>query len=89
MSTSSYTSAIFRDGVSSANRQNFVTNLAKFVAEWVLDGVDIDWEDPGEQLPPDSANDGEFLAAVLTLLESLLNLTSSLSASRYRHRTGT
>ena len=58
MSTDPATYAIFRNAVSSAaNRQTFASNLVAFVNQYKLDGVDIDWEYPGEQVvsfPPQS-----------------------------------
>jgi GH18 family chitinase len=38
---------IFRQGVKLANRLTMVTNIANFIKEKDLDGVDIDWEYPG------------------------------------------
>jgi GH18 family chitinase len=51
MSTDPATYTIFRNAVSSAaNRQTFASNLVTFVKKYGLDGVDIDWEYPGEQV---------------------------------------
>ncbi|KAJ7664540.1 glycoside hydrolase superfamily [Mycena polygramma] len=84
MSTDPATYTIFRNAVSSAaNRQTFASNLVTFVNQYGLDGVDIDWEYPGEQdipgIPADSASDGQNLAAFLALLKSLLPSDVSLS----------
>ncbi|KAF8129376.1 glycoside hydrolase superfamily [Mycena galopus ATCC 62051] len=84
MSTDTATYTIFRNAVSSAaNRQTFASNLVTFVKKYGLDGVDIDWEYPGEQdipgIPPDSAGDGQNLAAFLALLKPLLPSGVSLS----------
>lgn len=38
---------IFRQGVKAANRLTMATNIANFVKDNNLDGVDIDWEYPG------------------------------------------
>jgi GH18 family chitinase len=38
---------IFRQGVKAANRLTMATNIANFIKENNLDGVDIDWEYPG------------------------------------------
>ena len=38
---------IFRQGVKAANRLTMATNIANFVNDNNLDGVDIDWEYPG------------------------------------------
>ncbi|KAJ4303943.1 hypothetical protein N0V88_001544 [Collariella sp. IMI 366227] len=83
MSTNPATYAIFRDAVKPANREVFANNLAAFVAEWGLDGVDIDWEYPGardiEGVPPGSLDDGKNLAAFLKLLKSRLPASKSLA----------
>ncbi len=83
MSTSAATYATFRNAVSAANREAFASNLANFVTQWNLDGVDIDWEYPGEQdikdIPPDSVDDGNNLAAFLVLLREKLGSSKSLS----------
>jgi hypothetical protein len=46
-STFPATYAIFRNGVTSANRFKMATNVANFIKKHDLDGVDIDWEYPG------------------------------------------
>lgn len=46
-STGPDTYTIFRDGVTGTNRQKLATNIANFVNDNNLDGVDIDWEYPG------------------------------------------
>jgi hypothetical protein len=46
-STEPATYNIFRQGVTAANRLKMATNIANFIKENNLDGVDIDWEYPG------------------------------------------
>ncbi|KAJ6448584.1 hypothetical protein C8R45DRAFT_1224651 [Mycena sanguinolenta] len=77
MSTDPDTYTIFRNAVStSANQQTFASKLVAFVKQFGLDGLDIDWEYPGEQdipgIPADSFGDGQNLAAFLVLLRSQL-----------------
>ncbi|KAF7337318.1 Glycoside hydrolase family 18 protein [Mycena sanguinolenta] len=84
MSTDPNTYSIFRDAVgSSANQKTFASNLVAFVNQYKLDGIDIDWEYPGEQdipgIPADSTDDGQNLAAFLAVLRSLLPSGVSLS----------
>ncbi|KAJ7162829.1 glycoside hydrolase superfamily [Mycena filopes] len=85
MSTDPATYAIFRDAVSPTNRKTFAAKLVAFVNEWGLDGIDIDWEYPGEQdipgIPADSADDGKNLAAFLATLRSFLDSSKSLSVT--------
>jgi hypothetical protein len=50
-STDLATYNIFRDGVTSANRLTMATNIANFIKDNDLDGVDIDWEYPGVSAP--------------------------------------
>lgn len=47
-STSPETYMIFRDGVKPENRDIFVANIVDFIESKGLDGVDFDWEYPGE-----------------------------------------
>ncbi|KAL7817792.1 glycoside hydrolase family 18, chitinase [Trichoderma gracile] len=83
-STSPSTYQIFRKAVSSeANRQTLVNNIVDFLDEYRLDGVDWDWEYPGEPdipgIPEGTADDatGYFL-----LLDELkLKLPSSRTVS--------
>ncbi|KAJ6450604.1 class V chitinase-like protein [Mycena sanguinolenta] len=84
MSTDPDTYTIFRNAVStSANQQTFASKLVAFVKQFGLDGLDIDWEYPGEQdipgIPADSFGDGQNLAAFLTVLRSQLPSGVSLS----------
>lgn len=46
-STEPETYSIFREGVKSANRLTLAQNIANFINDHDLDGVDIDWEYPG------------------------------------------
>jgi chitinase len=46
-STDPYTFNIFRTGVLDGNRQKLAANIAKFIGDNGLDGVDFDWEYPG------------------------------------------
>jgi GH18 family chitinase len=46
-STNPSTYNIFREGVTAANRLTMATNIAKFINDNDLDGVNIDWEYPG------------------------------------------
>lgn len=46
-STDPSTYMIFRDGVTAANRYTMATNIASFIKENDLDGVNMDWEYPG------------------------------------------
>jgi GH18 family chitinase len=50
-STGPDTYTIFRDGVNVVNRNKLATNIANFVNQHNLDGVDIDWEYPGVSIP--------------------------------------
>ncbi|KAL2152192.1 hypothetical protein VTH82DRAFT_5376 [Thermothelomyces myriococcoides] len=75
-STSRDTYFIFREGVKPANRLKMASNLANFIKEHDLDGIDIDWEYPGApDLPPDDPGkeeDGPNYLAFLAILKNLL-----------------
>lgn len=49
-STSPSTYTIFRQGVTAANRLKLATNIANYIKQHNLDGVDIDWEYPSVSL---------------------------------------
>ena len=51
-STDPSTYSIFRNGVTAANRMKMARNIANFIIQNNLDGVDIDWEYPGVRTPP-------------------------------------
>jgi GH18 family chitinase len=67
---------IFREGVTAPNRDIFVKNVAEFVTENDLDGVDFDWEYPGAPdipgIPPASDDDGPNYLEFLTALRAAL-----------------
>ncbi|OIW30765.1 hypothetical protein CONLIGDRAFT_614022 [Coniochaeta ligniaria NRRL 30616] len=75
-STDPSTYNIFRSGVTSANRLTMATNIANFIKANDLDGVDIDWEYPGEPdilgIPAGSDADGTNYLAFLVVLKNLL-----------------
>ncbi|KGQ05404.1 Killer toxin subunits alpha/beta [Beauveria bassiana D1-5] len=76
-STSPSTYTIFREGVNPNNRDKLASNIAKFVEDNSLDGVDIDWEYPGApdipNIPPGSKQDGINYLKFLVVLKSKLN----------------
>ncbi|KAF2167032.1 glycoside hydrolase family 18 protein [Zasmidium cellare ATCC 36951] len=75
------------------NRQTFANNLAAFVQNEGIDGIDIDWEypgapdDEGEDIPIDSPDSGPNYLAFLKLLRAALpsqcTVSISLPASYY------
>lgn len=76
---------IFCEGVTAANRDTFVLNVANFVTENDLNGVDFDWEYLDELdipgIPAGSDEDGfnylEFLTAMrLVLLDKSISITA-------------
>lgn len=75
-STGADTYMIFREGVTAANRDTLVENVANFVTENDLDGVDFDWEYPGEPdipgIPAGSDEDGSNYLEFLTAMRSAL-----------------
>lgn len=75
-STEPATYTIFREGVTPANRLTMATNIANFIKEHDLDGVDIDWEYPGAPdipgIPSGSKDDGPNYLAFLVILKNLL-----------------
>jgi GH18 family chitinase len=80
------TYTIFRNGVKPANRLTMATNIANFIKEHGLDGVDIDWEYPGAPDLPDEEHAGEADEGLnyyyfLVVLKNLLRpLSVSLAA---------
>lgn len=60
-STDPSTYSIFRNGVTASNRQTLANNVVDFVEKCGLDGVDFDWEYPGE---PDIEGTSIFLQLV-------------------------
>ncbi|KGO70456.1 Peptidoglycan-binding Lysin subgroup [Penicillium italicum] len=75
-STQESTYQILRQGTSAANRKKLATNIAKFVNDNNLDGVDIDWEYPSAPdipgTPPGDKSEGANYLAFLVLLKNLL-----------------
>jgi hypothetical protein len=75
-STELATHGIFRNGVKPGNREKLASNLAKFVLQNKLDGIDFDWEYPGvpdmNWLPPSSPDEAPNYAAFLKLMRRKL-----------------
>lgn len=88
-STSQDSYAIFKNGVSEANRETFATNVVQFAIDNDLDGLDFDWEYPGAPdipgIPAGSPGDGhrylEFLKSVRNKLPSSKTLSIAAPAS--------
>ncbi|KAJ7191007.1 glycoside hydrolase superfamily, partial [Mycena pura] len=82
-STDPSTYNIFREGVTAANRDALVSNIVNFVNQYGLDGVDIDWEYPGEPdipgIPAGSVDDGTNYVLFLRELRTLLPSSATLS----------
>ncbi|KAL4977579.1 glycoside hydrolase superfamily [Aspergillus desertorum] len=76
-STDPSTYAIFRNAVQSENVDTATTNIANFITDNGLDGVDIDWENPGAPdipgIPAGADNEGELYTEFLTQLKSKLS----------------
>ncbi|KAL4904081.1 hypothetical protein BDW74DRAFT_185756 [Aspergillus multicolor] len=75
-STNPSTYNIFREGTQAANRLKLATNIANFIKEHDLDGVDIDWEYPGAPdipgIPAGSEDEGDNYLKFLVVLKNLL-----------------
>jgi chitinase len=76
-STDAGTYDIFREAVSSAdNRGTLIDNVFSFLDQWDLDGVDWDWEYPGEPdipgIPADTTDHAEdFFLLLMEMAEQL------------------
>ncbi len=75
-STDPSTYMIFRNGVTSANRLTMATNIANFINNNGLDGVNIDWEYPGVRT---------LFTHFYSTLSLLLCLDSVANPLAYRH----
>ncbi|PWY76008.1 glycoside hydrolase family 18 protein [Aspergillus sclerotioniger CBS 115572] len=75
-STDPSTYMIFREGVTATNRLTMATNIANFIKDNDLDGINIDWEYPGAPdipgIPAASTDDGDNYLAFLAVLRNLL-----------------
>ncbi|KAL2846688.1 glycoside hydrolase [Aspergillus pseudoustus] len=82
-STSPETYHIFREGVKEENRLTLAMNIAQFVRNNGLDGVDFDWEYPGEPdiegIPAGSEDEGDDYVQFLKLVRLVLDVDDSLS----------
>lgn len=84
-STDPSTYMIFREAVAPANAQAFAQNVANFLAANNLDGVDFDWEYPGEPdipgIPAGSSDEGANYLAFLKELRALVPASKSISVA--------
>ncbi|KAK4246406.1 glycoside hydrolase [Corynascus novoguineensis] len=75
-STSMETYTIFRNGVKPENRLTMAKNIANFIKEHDLDGVDIDWEYPGApdlpDIPKGEEDEGLNYLYFLVVLKNML-----------------
>ncbi|KAJ5634467.1 hypothetical protein N7528_002309 [Penicillium herquei] len=82
-STDTDTYMIFREGTDATNRATLAKNVANFVSETGIDGVDFDWEYPGEPdipgIPAGSSDEGDNYLAFLKLVKSYLSSDSIVS----------
>jgi chitinase len=88
-STSTDTYMIFREGTAAAHRSTLVTNVVNYITDTGLDGVDFDWEYPGEPdiegIPAGSDDEGDnylaFLKAVREAMpdDKILSVTAPAS----------
>lgn len=67
-----------------ANRHTFVSNIVDVYTQYCLDGIDIDWEYPGQQgessntvSPSDTANFLSFLQLLRAKLPSVARITAA------------
>ena len=85
-STSPSSYWIFREGVKPGNREVLATNLAKFINDNGLDGIDLDWEYPGAPdipgIPSADPIDGNNYLELLKLLRSKLPSKSKVCSCR-------
>ncbi|OKL59815.1 hypothetical protein UA08_04984 [Talaromyces atroroseus] len=82
-STGADTYMIFRDAVTSANRDTLVSNVVSFLDEYDLDGVDFDWEYPDEPdipgIPAGTTADATNYYITLLVLKDALPSDKTLS----------
>ncbi|OKL59809.1 hypothetical protein UA08_04952 [Talaromyces atroroseus] len=82
-STDPSTYATLRNAMTDANRDTFVDNIKLFATVNNLDGIDIDWEYPGEPdipgIPAGEASDGPNYLLFLKALKDALGDDVSLS----------
>lgn len=84
-STNPSTYMIFREAVKPTNRALFALNIVQFLNDNSLDGIDFDWEYPGEPdiggIPPGSPDEGINYLKFLTVLRSILPAGKTISVA--------
>ncbi|PYH32949.1 glycoside hydrolase, partial [Aspergillus neoniger CBS 115656] len=82
-STDTDTYTIFREGVTANNRATLAKSISDFVSQYDLDGVDFDWEYPGEPdipgIPAGNSDDGTNYVAFLKEVRSAIGTSKTLS----------
>ncbi|KAJ8069027.1 hypothetical protein OCU04_002702 [Sclerotinia nivalis] len=74
---------LFREAVNEANRDTFAENIVAFLAKYDLDGINLDWEYPGEPdipgIPAGTTDDGVNYAIFLDVLAAKMASTTEVS----------
>ncbi len=77
-------SAAFSDiAASRANSVRFAINLVNFMEEYGLDGVDIDWEFPGDNSPRSASVDRENMVTMCKIVREKLDEATDEGAPKY------
>lgn len=64
------------------NRTRFINNTLEFIREWNFDGVDLDWEFPGDQTRGADLNSKENFDLLITEFRKAINIEAELSGKR-------
>lgn len=66
----------------STNRNKFITQAIKFLREWNFDGIDLDWEYPGDPVSDADPDSKENFDTLVTEFRHAVNNESEISGKR-------